>query len=201
MEVGAAVERPFCYAPKALLEKIEIFFALLEVDSEFPVNFVVEVFEQLQFCVVEFLLFLFFKGCFECVECFLNFLCGSALFVNSGNAFFEVNSAFNGSEHFVACTEYSAEEFEFLIEQLVDSLVGRVGFVEEVDDDDVEFLTVAVAATNALFYALGVPGEVVVDDERAELEVDAFGCGFGGDHDGGFVAEPVNDCLAFVGAV
>ncbi len=40
-----------------------------------------------------------------------------------------------------------------------------------------------MAAADALLDALRVPRQVVVDDQRAELEVDAFGAGFGGNHD------------------
>ena len=40
-----------------------------------------------------------------------------------------------------------------------------------------------MAAAYALLDALRVPGEVVVDDEGAELEVDALPCRLGGDHD------------------
>ena len=70
-----------------------------------------------------------------------------------------------------------------------------------IDDDNIKLLTVAVAAANALFYPLGVPGEVVVYHKGAKLKVDAFCCGFGGNHDGGLVTEPVNYGLAFVGTV
>ena len=56
-----------------------------------------------------------------------------------------------------------------------------------------------MAAANALFNTLGVPGEIVVYHKGAELEVDAFGGGFGGDHDCGLVTKPVNYGLAFVG--
>ena len=61
--------------------------------------------------------------------------------------------------------------------------------IEEVDDHDIELLAVAVASANALFDALRIPGKVVIDHEIAELKVDAFGRRFGGDHDGGFIAE------------
>jgi hypothetical protein len=42
-------------------------------------------------------------------------------------------------------------------------------------------LPVAVASSDALLDPLRVPGQVVVDDQRAELEVDALGGGFGGE--------------------
>ena len=40
-----------------------------------------------------------------------------------------------------------------------------------------------MAAANALFDSLRVPRQVVIDDQRAELQVDTFGSRFGGDHD------------------
>ena len=51
----------------------------------------------------------------------------------------------------------------------------------EVEDQAVVFLAVAVDAADALFQADGVPGDVEVDHQPAELQVDAFAGGFGGD--------------------
>ena len=39
-----------------------------------------------------------------------------------------------------------------------------------------------MAAANALLDTLRVPRKVIIDDQRAELQVQAFGCGFGGNH-------------------
>src|SRR5208282_1055534 len=50
-------------------------------------------------------------------------------------------------------------------------------------------LPVTVAAPDSLFNTLRVPRQVVVDDQRAELEVDAPGSGFRRDHDDGFISE------------
>ncbi len=87
---------------------------------------------------------------------------------------------------------------EFLGEEFVNALVCGVFLVEEINHDHVVLLPVAVAATDALLYALGVPREVVVDDERAELEVDTLRSSFGRDHDPAFVAEIVHQCGAHV---
>ena len=46
----------------------------------------------------------------------------------------------------------------------------------------------------------GIPGQVVVDHQIAELQVDALGGGLGGDHDGGVVAEVLDQGGAHVGA-
>ena len=50
-------------------------------------------------------------------------------------------------------------------------------------------LAVAVAAADPLLDPLGVPGQVVVDHEGAELEIHALGRRLGGDEDVGAVAE------------
>ena len=63
------------------------------------------------------------------------------------------------------------------------TLVGGVLAVEKVDHHHIMLLAIAMAAANALFDALRVPGQIVVDDQRAELKVDALGAGFGGNHD------------------
>ena len=71
--------------------------------------------------------------------------------------------------------------------------------VHKVDHHHVVLLAVAVAAANALFDALGVPWQVVVDDQRAELQVDALGPGLGGDHDAGRFFEMLDQRGAGVG--
>ena len=50
-----------------------------------------------------------------------------------------------------------------------------------------------MAAANTLFNALGVPWKVKIDDEIAELKVEALGCCLRGDHDGCVIAEVVNN--------
>ena len=80
-----------------------------------------------------------------------------------------------------------------------DALVGRVLPIEEVHHHDVVLLAVAVAAADALLDALGIPRQVVIHDQRAELEVDALRAGFGGDHDAAFLAEIIHKRGAHVG--
>ena len=52
-------------------------------------------------------------------------------------------------------------------------------------------LAVAVDAAHALLEAVGVPGDVIVDHEGAELEVDALPARLGGDHHLRLLAELV----------
>ena len=49
----------------------------------------------------------------------------------------------------------------------------------EVEDETVFALSVPVDPTHPLFEAVGVPGDVVVEEDVAALKVDAFACGFG----------------------
>ena len=86
-----------------------------------------------------------------------------------------------------------SKRLNFSSEQLVDAAVGVVALVEEVDHHDVVLLSVAMAAADALLDALGVPGQVVVDDQRAELEVDAFRGGLGGDQDRRMIAKMLDE--------
>ena len=83
-------------------------------------------------------------------------------------------------------------------QQFVHAPVSGVAAVDEVDHHHIMLLAVAVAAANALLDALGVPGQVVIDDERAKLQVDAFGAGLGGNHDFCAIAEVLDQCGAGV---
>ncbi len=54
---------------------------------------------------------------------------------------------------------------------------------DEVEDQAVLALAVPVDAPHALFESVGVPGDVIVEKDVANLEVDAFTCGLGGHQD------------------
>ena len=57
-----------------------------------------------------------------------------------------------------------------------------------------------MTAADPLLDALGVPRQVVIDHQRAKLEVDPFGSGFRGDHDRALVAEVIHQGGAFIGS-
>jgi len=76
----------------------------------------------------------------------------------------------------------------------VNPFICIVAFVQEVHDDHIMRLPIAMAASDALFDPLRVPRKVVVDDLRAELQVDTLGGGLGCDHDRGIVAEFFYQC-------
>ncbi len=54
---------------------------------------------------------------------------------------------------------------------------------DKIEDVDIRTLSDAVDAPHALFEPVGVPGNVVVDHQVTELEVDALACCLGGDAD------------------
>src|SRR5438477_347332 len=83
-----------------------------------------------------------------------------------------IDAAFDGAEHFVAGAEHTTKELEFLVQQLVHANLRLVFQVEEIDDGDIDFLAVTMAAADALFHTLRIPRQVEVDYERAELQVD-----------------------------
>ena len=58
-----------------------------------------------------------------------------------------------------------------------------------------------MAAANALLNPLRIPGQVVVDHKRTELEVNALRAGLGGNHDFPCVTEVINQCRAHIGSL
>ena len=81
---------------------------------------------------------------------------------------------------------------KFFRKQFVNTLVSGVLAVEEIDYDNVVLLTVAMATANSLFDPLWIPRQVVINDERAKLEIDAFRSCLGRDHDASFFAEIIH---------
>jgi len=168
-------------------------------NAEFLPYLVVEVFEQLTTRLGHRLVDFPTEFELELVEGGLDFVRLAAALVDAGDAFLEIHAGLDGSKDLVTRAKDALEELEFFGEQLKDSLVGGVLTVEEVDHDDVVFLAVTMATTDALLDALGVPGEIVIYNEGAELKIDALSTCLSGDHDRAFLAEVVHQCGAHVG--
>lgn len=136
----------------------------------------------------------------ELLEGGMNFVGVAAILVDVGNAALKIDTGFHGAEHFVAGTEHAIEELELLVEQFIDAAIRLIITVEEVNHDHVMLLPITVTAANALLYSLRIPGQVIVDHQGTELEIDTLSPGFGGNHDGAtgvFVAaEIVDQCGA-----
>ena len=83
------------------------------------------------------------------------------------------------------------------LEQLLQhAAFARVGG-DEIEDEAILLLAVAVDAAHALLQAHGIPRDVVIDHQPAELQVDAFAGGLGGDeHLGGLPEFPLGEDAA-----
>src|ERR1039458_6675513 len=65
---------------------------------------------------------------------------------------------------------------------------------DEVDHSDIALLAIAVASPDALFDALRVPRQIVIDHRLTELKVQTFCAGFGANEDLRTRAELVYEC-------
>ena len=117
------------------------------------------------------------------MKCGLDLLRGSAFLIDCQDALLKINAGFDAAKHIVRRTKHAIEEAEFLAEQFEDASIGLVTLVKEVNHDDVVLLPVAMTTADPLLDPLRVPRQVVVDDQRAELKVHAFRCGFSREQD------------------
>ena len=121
--------------------------------------------------------------------------------VDGHDATLEIHTRADGAQHLVAGPEHPFEQLELLRQQIVDAAVGLVAAIDEVDHHHVVLLPVAMATADALLDALRIPRQIVVDDQRAELQIDAFGAGLGGDHHRAALAKVLDQRGAGVGGL
>ena len=107
----------------------------------------------------------------------------SALLVNRQHPLLKIDPRFHGTEHLIGRSEDTVKEAKLFSKQFEHALIGIVAFVEEVHNDHIVLLAIAMATADALLDSLRVPRKVVIDHERAELHVDALCGGLGGNHD------------------
>ena len=89
----------------------------------------------------------------------------------------------------VGRVQHAAEQFQLLAQNLECQAVGLVVARDEINHGDVALLAVPVAAADALLDALGVPGQIVIDDGLAKLQVQALRARFGADQNFGTRSE------------
>ena len=128
----------------------------------------------------------------------LNFLFAPASLIDLQDTALKIHPGFDGAQNIVAGTENACEQVEFQFEQFLDTTVGLVALVEEIDNHHVVFLAITVATAYPLFDALRIPGQIKVDDGRAELKVQTLGTGLCRDQDTCLVTETINDCRSEV---
>ena len=170
-------QRPLGERPELPTDAVEANPRLVEPELELVVDVGVEVVEQRAS-----------GACFSLLDHFVHLgakLCKGGLdgFRRAASSedpvdlHLKANTALDGTEHLVGGAEHAVEELALVGQKLEDTLVCPIELVQEVDHDDVEALSIPVAPPNSLFNPLGVPGQVVVDHQRAELEVQTFGAG------------------------
>src|SRR5579884_335329 len=131
--------------PQPFFETVEIVAA---ANTHLLDHFLVEVVQQLLPRFLALVADLRFEVYLKLVELEGNLFRRAALLVNGDDALLEVHTGLDGAQHLVACAEHAVEQAELLIQKLVNTHIGGVATVEEIDDDHVEFLAVAVAAAN-----------------------------------------------------
>ena len=150
----------------------------------------VELLQHLRAHLLHALLNLLLHVGLQLLEGTVDFSLRAALLVDLPDARLDVDGVCL-AQHLVAGTKHIVEELELRAEQVEHAHIGIVAQVDEVDHHHVVLLSVAVATANALLYALRIPGQVVVDDQRAELKVQALGSRLGSNHNVGLVLEVV----------
>src|SRR5208282_2829106 len=95
----------------------------------------------------------------------VDFFRGPAFLVNRKHSLLEIHARFDTAQHFVGSPKNPAEEIELVLKQFVNSPVGLIPFVEEVDDHYIVFLAVTMAATDTLLDPLRIPRKIVVYHE------------------------------------
>lgn len=127
-------------------------------------------------------------------ECGVYLFLATVLLIDAIYLPLDIITRCNRAKDFIAGTEDPFEQVEFLVKKLVYALIRLISFVKEINDNNIMLLSVSMAATDSLFDALRVPGKVVIDDQRAELEVQSLRCGLCCNHDLTFLTEVVNKC-------
>ena len=158
IEIGPLVEDEARDRPEPLAEAVELGLGVFELELEALMDFFVEMFKELLAGIIQPGADRFVHLCLKGFECRIDLFGSSAFLIYGENSLFEIDPRFDCAEHFVRRTKYAAKQVKFLGQQLQYATVSFVPFVQEVNDDHVMFLTVAMAASDTLLNSLRVPG-------------------------------------------
>ena len=95
---------------------------------------------------------------------------------------FKIYSTLNGTKHLVTCSKHTLEELEFFRKELKNTQISSVFTIQKIHHHDIMLLAVSMTTANSLFDALRIPGQVVINNQGTELEVDPLGACLGGYH-------------------
>ena len=189
VERGLVAQHEMGERPEPLTYAVQLILGVIQSDAQPLVYVIVEVFQQGSTGISQPCADLGIHFGLKGAESGVDFLGRAAGLVDRENPLLEVHARFDGAEDFIRCAKDAIEEVELFRQQFQDPAVGGIALVQEINDDHVMLLAVAVATAYALLDALRVPGQIVVDDQRTELQVHPFGGGFGSQEDGGGIAE------------
>ena len=126
------------------------------------------------------------------IELHFNLIGIPTVLINVSDALLEIDAGFDGAKNLIADTEHTGKKLKFFRQQLEYTLIGSVLAVDEIDHHNVMLLAISMAAPDSLLNSLRVPGQVIVNQQGTELQVDAFGGGLGGNHDSGILTKCIH---------
>src|SRR5690606_4873325 len=105
---------------------IEIDLGIFVANFELLANLIVEIFQKLLSCLSHRLVN--FEAEFELkiIECRLDLFFLTAPLINGANSLFEVYARLDSTQYFITRSKYSFEQFKFLREKLIYTLIGFI---------------------------------------------------------------------------
>ena len=105
-----------------------------------------------------------------------------ARLINRQNALLKIQATVHAAQDLIGRAKHTIKQLELVRQQFQHPLIGMVAGIDEVDHHHIMLLPVAMTTANPLLNALRVPGQIVVDDQRTELQIDPFRRRLGSDH-------------------
>ena len=189
IEGCVAVEFDVCESPEEITETRELLLGLGGAELQLPMDLIVEVLQEFRAGVPEGRLNLRFEVVLQLIEggVYLG-RCAAGLVNRRGSRFSKSTPDSRAPSTSSEAPKTPSKSLNFSSSSSKTRWSASIATIEEIDDDHVVLLAVAVTAADPLLDALRVPRQVVVHDQVAELEVHPLGRRLGGDHDRGAVA-------------
>ena len=186
-----------CQLPEDMLIAVQKGAGLALGQLQPLLNADIEVFQHLLPDVLHLFADLLLQVLLELFKSCVDLRFGAAFLVDLPDSAFKIDGV-RLAQHVVRRTEHVVEQMELVQKKVEYTDVGIVAPVDEIHNYDVAFLPVAVAASDPLLDPLGIPGQIVVYHQGAELQVQAFRGGLSGDHDLRSVLEILYDCRPLI---
>ena len=116
----------------------------------------IKVFQNLMASIFHAFVYLNLHISLKTIECFIDFFFSSTLLIDFPNASFKVDSVCL-TKNFIRSAEYIIKKIEFLVKDIEYTHICVIPDIYEVDNNNIMFLTITVATTNALFNSLRIP--------------------------------------------